>query len=319
MSEQFESSFTESLEDMIEFKTALGYSRTTYSPQAVSFDKFCSLSFPTVSVLTKELVIQWTNAKTPGFHGRACFIRGFGKYLLSVGEEAYILPDKYTGGRTAFVPYIFTDRELADLFMEIDRFESKEPFQSYLLSVIFRLIYTCGLRPNEGRRLRRGSVNLQTGEILISETKRKKDRIVVMSDDMLQLIGSYAKLRDAAFPDSEYFFPSKNGQPYSASWLQGRFKGFFAASNSDVDPDILPPVRVYDLRHRFASAALNRWLDEGRDLYSRLPYLRTYMGHCELSATAYYIHLLPENLVKSAGIDWEALRNMIPEVELWDE
>lgn len=319
MSEHFESRFAGRLEDMIEFKTALGYSRSTYFSQAVSFDKLCSLSFSAASVLTKELVIQWANAQNPGFHGRACFIRGFGKYLVSVGEEAYILPDKYTGGRTVFMPYIFTDRELTGLFLEIDHFESKDPFQSYLLSVIFRLIYTCGLRPNEGRRLRRSSVNLLTGEILITETKMKKDRIVVMSDDMLRLADSYAKLRDTAFPDSEYFFPNKNGQPYSASWLQSKFKDSFAASNADIDPDALPPVRVYDLRHRFASAALHRWLDEGKDLYSRLPYLRTYMGHRELSATAYYIHLLPENLVRSAGIDWDALRNMIPEVELWDE
>lgn len=82
---------------------------------------------------------------------------------------------------------------------------------------------------------------------------------------------------------------------------------------------MLPSVRVYDLRHRFASTALNRWLDEKIDLYSRLPYLRTFMGHKELSATAYYIHLLPENLVKSSGIDWKTMSRMIPEVELWDE
>ena len=43
------------------------------------------------------------------------------------------------------------------------------------------------------------------------------------------------------------------------------------------------------------------------------------MGHKELSATAYYIHLLPENLVKSAGIDWDSMRSMLPEVELWEE
>lgn len=28
------------------------------------------------------------------------------------------------------------------------------------------------------------------------------------------------------------------------------------------------------------------------------------MGHKDWEATAYYIHLLPEKLVKSAGIDW---------------
>lgn len=91
------------------------------------------------------------------------------------------------------------------------------------------------------------------------------------------------------------------------------------AANPTADRDMLPAVRVYDLRHRFASAALSRWLDNGEELFSRLPYLRTYMGHNNLSATVYYIHLLPENLVKSAGIDWQSFRQMIPEVELWDE
>jgi len=44
-----------------------------------------------------------------------------------------------------------------------------------------------------------------------------------------------------------------------------------------------------------------------------LPYLRAYMGHEELSETAYYIHILPENLVKSAGVDWAALNNLLPD------
>lgn len=140
-----------------------------------------------------------------------------------------------------------------------------------------------------------------------------------MSDDMLALAKSYALIRDAAYPDSTWFFPAADGSPYSAAWLQKKFKSFFAAANPGIEPAILPAVRVYDLRHRFASTALNRWLDEKKDLYSRLPYLRTYMGHKELSATAYYIHLLPENLVKSAGIDWDSMRSMLPEVELWEE
>lgn len=73
------------------------------------------------------------------------------------------------------------------------------------------------------------------------------------------------------------------------------------------------------LRHRFATAVLNRWLDEKKELSSRLPYLQTYMGHKDWEATAYYIHLLPEKLVKSAGIDWEAMNRLIPRVELWEK
>jgi hypothetical protein len=45
-----------------------------------------------------------------------------------------------------------------------------------------------------------------------------------------------------------------------------------------------------------------------------LPYLRAYMGHDSLSETAYYIHILPENLVKTTAIDWDAFNSMLPEV-----
>ena len=43
------------------------------------------------------------------------------------------------------------------------------------------------------------------------------------------------------------------------------------------------------------------------------------MGHKDWEATAYYIPLLPERLVKSAGIDWEAMNRLIPRVELWEK
>ena len=130
-----------------------------------------------------------------------------------------------------------------------------------------------------------------------------------MSEDMLSLARSYAGIRDAAFPGSAYFFPAPDGGPYSAQKIQGKFKWFFARTKPGIPKDLLPAVRVYDLRHRFATAVLNRWLDEKKELSSRLPYLQTYMGHKDWEATAYYIHLLPEKLVKSAGIDWEAMNS----------
>lgn len=312
------------MEAMIAYKQALGYSPKTYLAHCKNLDRYYQKHFPEADCLNKEIVLKWMERRpdeSPAvLHGRAGFIRGFGKYLVSVGRDAYVLPDKFTGGKSRFIPYIFTDEELTALFHEIDRAECrKDPLQPFLLSTIFRLIYTCGLRPNEGRCLKRCNVNLKTGEILITETKRHKERFVVMSNDMLALASSYALIRDAAYPDSEWFFPSISGEPYSSSWLQKKFKYFFAASNPGTEPDVLPAVRVYDLRHRFASSVLNRWLDEKKDLYSRLPYLRTYMGHRELSATAYYIHLLPENLLKTSGIDWESMRGLMPEVELWEE
>ena len=82
---------------------------------------------------------------------------------------------------------------------------------------------------------------------------------------------------------------------------------------------MLPDVRVYELRHRFATTVLNRWLDEKRDHSSRLPYLQTYMGHRELASTANSIYLLPEHLVKNAGIDWNSMNEILPRCELWEK
>jgi integrase len=101
---------------------------------------------------------------------------------------------------------------------------------------------------------------------------------------------------------------------YSNDLLAAWFKRCWQRANPKTNSVKLPKVRVYDLRHRFASAILNRWIDAGCDLYAKLPYLRAYMGHEEMSATAYYIHLLPENLSKSPGINWDALNQIIPGV-----
>ena len=50
-----------------------------------------------------------------------------------------------------------------------------------------------------------------------------------------------------------------------------------------------------------------------------LPYLSVYMGHAKLSETAYYIHILPENLIMSPGVDWDALNAILPEVSKWPD
>ena len=319
----FKSGLSRRMQEFLDYEKAAGYSEFTYLSRLRNLDAFLTDSYPQGNVLDKEMVLEWAvrreNESPSTFNNRCGFIRKFARYLASTGEQAYILPDKFCPSGSGFTPYIFSDAELTALFRSIDRLTDPDPFVPFVLSTAFRLIYTCGLRPNESRNLKRSNINLKTGEILITETKRHKERIVVMSQDMLELAGSYSFIRDAAYPDSIYFFPSPDGGTYPSAWYQKHLKKAFHEAHADISGDELPWVRVYDLRHRFASAVLMRWIDSGKDLYSRLPYLQSYMGHSRLSSTAYYIHLLSENLVRSAGIDWNVLETIIPEVELWEE
>ncbi len=271
--------------------------------------------------MTREIVHSWVDSETItpcGLTGAASIIRQFGKYLNAVDEEAYILPDKFAPCKTAFVPYLFTDAELSALFAEIDRLprHRNEPFLHEIAPVLLRLTYTCGLRPNEGRELLTENISLDTGEILITNTKRNKERIVVMGNEMLSLCRRHELRRKIIGGKSPYFFPACDGGAIAGAKVHAVMNRAWGAATCTPQNPVPRPVRVYDLRHRFASACLNRWLDEGRDLMAMLPYLRAYMGHSNLSETAYYIHILPENLIKSPSIDWNVFNAMFPEVAL---
>ena len=322
---QFTSNFAPLMEEMLVYKESLGHARATYEYKLLDFDRFCRIHFPEESMLKKEMVLKWMekrpNESAKYLKNRALIIRGLGKYLDSIGVEAYILPERFVGHTDRCTPYMFSDTELKAFFIAADEVASntRDPGKSIVIPVLFRLIYTCGLRPNEGRELKRQNVNLDTGEILITKTKRHKERIVVLSDDMRDLCRAYETKRNMIKSDSEYFFPSADGQTYSQRQIQREFILCWIRANPGKSPNILPRVRVYDLRHRFASGILNKWLDEKKNLSAMLPYLRTYMGHEKISSTAYYIHLLPENLVKSAGIDWNGFQGLIPEVDVWPE
>jgi integrase len=304
------------------YRKARGFKEETHLRNLIRFDKFCAEHYPQTDELTSEIVYAWLDTETAvnawALPERATTIRQFGVYLNAVDEEAYVLPDKFATNRSSFVPFILTDNELSALFKAIDNLPNRksEPFLNVIAPVLFRLIYTCGLRPNEGRCLLSENINLDTGEIAIINTKHNKDRIVVMSDDMRKMCRKYNAQRGIFGAQSPYFFPAQNGEAFKDSKIYAAFnKAWVTATCSPQNP-IPRRIRVYDLRHRFASACLNRWLDEGRNLMTMLPYLREYMGHDKMNETAYYIHILPEHLVKSPAIDWKKFNDMFSGVSV---
>ena len=82
-------------------------------------------------------------------NGNATSLRLFGKYLLAVGKEAYVLPDKMFVVKKTEQPYMFTNSDLVALFKTIDNLSKPCYGDTIMIPTLFRLIYTCGLRPNE--------------------------------------------------------------------------------------------------------------------------------------------------------------------------
>lgn len=321
----FSSNLGEAMAAFLDYRRALGYSQVHFQQALQNLDRFIVAEFPSAEELSGEIVSAWVDAQIGNRDQKTSCVRLFGEYLNSVGKTAYVLPRgrarmiKFKSSGKSESAYIFTDDELRRLFVTIDTVpESRyEPMLRETFPVMMRLTYTCGLRPNESRMLKAENVNLNTGTILITKTKFNKERIVVMSPDMLARAAEYDAKRAAISRDNEYFFPKWDGGPFEQRVIQGYFSECWKRANPGAYRDELPSVRVYDLRHRFATSAIIRWINIGAELGSKLTYLQAFMGHENINETLYYVHFLPEHLTKSSGINWSEFNEIIPEVAQW--
>ncbi len=300
-------SFSEELmsdfEAMLKMRTAIGFSVEADRVYLSSFVLFCGNNYPDSSAVTREMVDNWLKeypfkaAKTQ--LNAIGIIRHFTSFQNALGKEAFVPDEDYTIHTPRYRPYIFTDAELSTLFTAFDTLPPRynSPSREYIVPVFFRLMYCCGMRPGEPRRLKCDDVNLDNGDIYIRKTKRNKDRHIVMSEDVRKLCVQY----DRMMGERQWFFQRWNGDPLENQWVRSQFS--ICWNRSGLEKRQNP--RPYDLRHCFATRTMMRWIDEGRDIMAMLPYLSAYMGHAKFSYTLYYVHLLPDRLLKSANIDWE--------------
>ncbi len=94
-------------------------------------------------------------------------------------------------------------------------------------------------------------------------------------------------------PGRKYFFPITINECYKCDSPSIAFRkiligaGIGQSANGNY-------ARLYDLRHHFVFRNINTWIEEGKDVYALLPYLRIYLGHSSIKETEYYLHWVPE-------------------------
>lgn len=320
-----QSIFAASLDAFTEYREKQGYSDQTTTKYLYRFDSYCQNNNIESDDLTQDLITNWLKSEMElgydDMYGRGKALRLFGKYLQGMGKSAYILPTFLFRERRKSIPYILSDVELKAFFTaadELSPWHCGDRFAPYVAPVIFRLMYTSGLRPQEACMLAVEDVNLKNGEILIRINKRNSERIIVVSDDMLRLLNEYSTRRKNFFVRSIYFFPRIDGSAYESQQISKLCHACWRKANPGKKVHEIPHLRPYDFRHAFASSVLQKWLDEGKDLYTMLPYLRAYMGHIHIADTEYYIHILPDRLSASSGVKWDVIDSVMPEVEIWD-
>ena len=95
---EFSSVFGGRISSFLDYRTARGFKRGTHLRYLIKFDRWCMQAHPEQALLSRELVLDWigeASASSYDIAQRAASIRQFARYLCAIGEEAYILPEKY--------------------------------------------------------------------------------------------------------------------------------------------------------------------------------------------------------------------------------
>lgn len=188
-------------------------------------------------------------------------------------------------------PHFFSDEELGNLFRACDEIEhcktKEQKLRKMEVPVVFRLLYSSGMRCVEVRMLDRSDVGLDSGVVRITKSKGYRERIIVLHDTMREIMAMYDDAMDAIMPDRKVFFPDIHDGYRKDKWLSAQFRECWYKYN-----DVTAYPR--ELRHQYAIENINSWSNRGYETNDRLVSLKNSMGHSKVSRTLSYYALVPQ-------------------------
>lgn len=142
---------------------------------------------------------------------------------------------------------------------------------------MFMLMLRCGLRVEEVANLTMGVIDVKRRTVLIEDGKGAKDRVVYMSNDVIQALAAYVRVRHASRA-KKIFLSEKGsckGQPISIRGIQRRME--YYARKAKIR------VSCHRLRHTMATQMLNADAD--------LSTIQDLLGHSNLKTTERYCRI----------------------------
>jgi integrase len=316
----YTSTLQEFIQGMIQEKQSLGYKYSGSARLLYTFDQFCVEANLEEPVITKEIAQAWIQKKPneaiATLRGRVCVVRQLSLYIDRLGLNTYILPKNIIPKGVAYVPYIFSNEQLAALFTKIDacQYCGEVPLRHKVLPLLFRLLYGCGLRVSEALNLKIQDVDVDAGILTIIDGKFGKDRLVPLSAQMTRQCYRYAKEVHMFSSDNDYFFPAPDAKAITKGNIYKNFRRFLWQAKISHGGWGKGP-RLQDFRHTFSVHCLRKWVFQGKDLAAYLPILKAYLGHGSFRDTAGYLRLTAELYPDITAKMEQAFGHVIPALE----
>ncbi len=171
------------------------------------------------------------------------------------------------------LPKVLGEDELRRLFSALQNKKHK--------AILFTA-YSAGLRVSEVVNLELRHIDRDRKQLLIERAKGKKDRYVMLSPVLLDILTNYYKTNEPK-PVKYLFEGPEPGAPYSSKSMQKIFQ--LAREKAGINKTL----SFHSLRHSFATHLLEKGVD--------IKYIRDLLGHFDIKTTSRYLHVKREQLV----------------------
>ena len=220
--------------------------------------------------------------------------KDFCKFLISNEYKNIYYENKKFNVINNYKPTMFSDEEIILLFQTMDEYKKQYKDKKYYklyysYSILFRLLYACGLRVSEVVKIIINDINFNENTINIIDSKRHISRLVVFSNSMKKCLEDYIKLFNI---QNGLLFKNSRNKTLSSKSIRKYYKKILILCNLNIN------CHIHDLRHLFCNKALNQMLEKGYDENVVIVYLYKYMGHKTITETEYYLHFTDYNKKK---------------------
>lgn len=110
-------------------------------------------------------------------------------------NDNYIDPKIFNTKKSKHIPTIIKEEKFIEICNYIDRASiyEKDNYR-YIYPVLYRLLYSTGMRINEALSLKLEAINVEKNRITIINSKNNKSRTLIISDSINEIIKKYLEI-----------------------------------------------------------------------------------------------------------------------------
>lgn len=196
------------------------------------------------------------------------------------------------------LPHIYTPEQLASIVAAAGLLRESYTLRRRTYATLFGLIAATGLRISEALGLRLDDA-LPGGVLRIERTKFGKSRLVPLHPTAQEALGRYLDARRLLAEADDHVFLSAGRRRIGVGMADYTFRRLLQLAGIASGRE--RACRIHDLRHTFATRALERCSMQRQAVARQFVALATYMGHTDIAHTYWYLEATPELMADVAA------------------